>query len=64
MRAVDREETRERLERDVQKVWGGKEKTCAKVFNLVGVSAEHVKGMVSCVSQEKTSVEARIALKL
>ena len=59
---AQRTATRERLLRQADEVWGGKEKEAPKVFNCVGMSAENVRAAAGSVSQETTSVEERVVL--
>ena len=60
------EETRERLYRGAELVWGseaGREAEAPpKVFRLTGMSAEEVRGVASEVSQECTGTEERVAM--
>jgi len=66
IRGLDRQATRERLQRDAEHVWGGraKENTAPKVFRLVGVSAESVRAVADQVSRDVTSVEERVSLNM
>ena len=66
IRELDRQATRERLQRDAEHVWAGraKENAAPKVFRLVGVSAESVRAVADQVSSEVTSVEERVSLNM
>ena len=66
IRRLDRQATRERLQRDAEHVWGAgaKEHAAPKVFHLVGVSAESVRAVADQVSSEVTSVEERVSLNM
>ena len=66
IRRLDRQATRERLQRDAEHVWGAgaKEHAAPKVFRLVGVSAESVRAVADQVSSEVTSVEERVSLNM